>query len=295
MIEIIICHTDTELIENLRRNIADTCGAAHVLSPVDNRDGKYDIFQAYQSQISRSKADIIVCCHQDIIFRSNNWGVLLEKYFTDNPNAGAIGVAGGSAQSAVPGGWMTAPPECCRLINLIQHDNNGNVFTDCTITQDIPLYPAAAIDGVFMAFRREVFNEVSFTGHDLTGFHGYDIYISLQLQKHNWKVLVSSEILIEHFSMGKYSKQYIENICKVHDIHREILPVFTSDNTRENRRFETKSLYFFACTMIDADVPVCLFIRVILQNLKYCTVFCKSAILLAMSFFSLIWKKISKR
>ena len=292
MIEIIICHTDTKLIENLNKNIAETCGTDFILSPVDNRAGKYDIFQAYQSKIFQSTADIIVCCHQDIIFHSNNWGKLLEKYFNENENAGAIGVAGGSAHSIVPCGWMTASPECERLINIIQHDSNGNVFSDNTISSKQGLYPAAAIDGVFMAFRSKVFEDVSFTKHALTGFHGYDIYISLQLQQHNWKVFVSSEIILEHFSMGKYSKQYVENICKIHKIHHKILPVFTSPLNLPNRRYETKSLYFFACAMVDANVSIYLYCKVILQNIRYCSLFCKSAILLGLGFFSLILKKV---
>ena len=136
-----------------------------------------------------------------------------------------------------------------------------------------------------------MFTKVSFAASKITGFHGYDIDNCLQLHRYNWQVFVSSQILLEHFSMGKYSPQYIENIVRTHIIHNDVLPYFADGKYKANRKYETKSLLFFACTMLEAGVSVKTYIRVICLFLKHCTIFCKSAVLLALTLFTLLKKR----
>ena len=48
MIGIAVCYTNEEQFSALCRNIGSTCGADRIICGVDNRDGTYDIFSAYE-------------------------------------------------------------------------------------------------------------------------------------------------------------------------------------------------------------------------------------------------------
>lgn len=287
VIGIAVCYTDPVQFEKLSADIRKSCGREYRLVGLDNRNGEYDIFSAYKKLTGEIQSEIMVFCHQDICFCTENWGDLLEKYFAEHSQLGAVGVAGGSAHPRSPGGWMTAPPCCERCINIIQHTPDGKRVSDRTVTDGRELYPVTVIDGVFMAFRGSVFSEVSFGNSGLSGFHGYDLDISLQLLRHGWKIAVTSEILLEHFSAGSYSPQYIHNIVAVHLANRDILPVFAGEfpaSQHALKEYETRSLLFFAYTMRSSGVSGKEFRRILLMFRRDTTFFCKCFLLLLWEF-----------
>ena len=59
------------------------------------------------------------------------------------------------------------------------------------------------LDGVFLAVRKEVFLQNTFSDDYLHSYHGYDTDFSLKIAKH-FKNYVINDILIEHFSGGSF-------------------------------------------------------------------------------------------
>ncbi|MDD3154544.1 MAG: glycosyltransferase [Victivallaceae bacterium] len=286
MIEVIVCSNDPAAAAALERNVRSTIGMDDfVFSVMDASSGHMDLFTAYDRGIRRSRAEWIVCCHQDILFHTQNWGPVLIGHFAEDLRLGAIGVAGGSSHPRAPGGWMSAPPVCRRLTHLIQHDGSGRVFMDCAGGEDgRGLHPVATLDGVLLAFRREVFDECSFAASGLRGFHGYDLDISLQLYRRHWRLAVTSKILIEHFSPGRCDLRYVCNVLRIHARNPDILPIFTGGKLSHAvaARYEARSLLLFLYTMRGAGAPQKLLRHVILQYLPRRIVFCRAVLLIAM-------------
>lgn len=258
MIEVIVCFTDPLQKTALEHNVKQSVGEAVCFTAIDNRSNQWDLFSAYDAAIRQSRAEILVCCHQDILIHTNNWGQWLRECFEQNPELGLIGVAGGSAHSRAPGGWETAAPLCHRLIHILQHNEAGECFLDSTLDEKQDVYPAVVLDGVFLAFRHNVFDTCSFLRNDLHGFHGYDLDICLQLNQAGWALAVTPRILLEHFSLGKPGKEYVKNILRIHTVYRKWLPVFSGvqPTSEQIREYEVKSLLLFLYTMKKANMPM---------------------------------------
>ena len=63
-----------------------------VIEKVNN--GEKNLSQIYNEIISESDTDIVVLCHDDIYFETNNWASKLVKVFEKNPDYGILGMAG---------------------------------------------------------------------------------------------------------------------------------------------------------------------------------------------------------
>jgi hypothetical protein len=59
----------------------------------------------------------------------------------------------------------------------------------------------------------------------LTGFHGYDLDISLAVQEKGYKVALISEIVVEHFSLGNLHVGWLNTILHVHRKYKHVLPI----------------------------------------------------------------------
>jgi GT2 family glycosyltransferase len=59
----------------------------------------------------------------------------------------------------------------------------------------------------------------------LTGFHGYDLDISLAVQEKGYKVVVIPEIVVEHYSLGNLHQGWLSAILHVHRKYKHVLPI----------------------------------------------------------------------
>ncbi|KRB57311.1 glycosyltransferase [Flavobacterium sp. Root186] len=219
-LSIIICSRTAEINPILLSNIDETIGVDYELILIDNSKNKYSIFEAYNLGINRSKGDYWCFIHDDILFHNNDWGKIVEDIFVQNPKIGLIGVAGAKIKTKMPSAWWDCP-EDLKALNIMQHLKSGEVehWEKGWIkkTEEV-----AAIDGVFMAARRS--DEIQFS-NILTGFHNYDLNLSFEYLRHNYKIAATKEILIEHFSIGTINSSWYESVIKIHDMYSDILPL----------------------------------------------------------------------
>jgi len=68
MISLISCSRNSDISLKLKDNIAATIGCDYELVFIDNSKNSYNIFQAYNEGVSRSKGDILCFMHDDVIF-----------------------------------------------------------------------------------------------------------------------------------------------------------------------------------------------------------------------------------
>jgi len=239
MISIIICSRTSTIDSVLSENIKNTIGCNYELIVIDNTANQYSIFEAYNIGISKSKNNLLCFLHDDILIHTNNWGVLLASIFDQNKELGLLGVAGSKVKSQMPSGWWDSPHNQ-KAANLIQHLNiERKVIWNYGFEQKNNV-EVAVIDGVFMAMRKV--ENIQFDT-SLKGFHNYDLNISVNLKNKGYKIIVTNQILIEHFSLGKLDKNWLKAIVKFHRQYNKYLPVITelTTDSKEMKELELKN------------------------------------------------------
>lgn len=219
MLSIIICSRTQTISCNLSENIKNTVGCEYELIVIDNSENKYSIFEAYNLGIVKSNGAFLCFIHDDVLIETRNWGNVIEEIFLENPLAGLMGIAGGNIKTKMPSAWWDGGKNALRLV---QHFKNKPKEIWYQGFDNLDTVEVAAIDGVFMVMRRD--DRINFDQR-LTGFHNYDIYLSLKHHMLNKKVLVTSKILLEHFSEGSLNKAWYESASLFHKLYKNYLPI----------------------------------------------------------------------
>lgn len=230
MISIIICSKHSDISPALKENIKNTVGIDYEIVVIDNSNGQYSIFAAYNKGFSLSKFPFLCFLHEDVLFKTENWGKVLVDHLSDK-KTGIIGVAGGKIMTRIPASWWMVGPG---YKNLIQHYKHNKTTRFETQNHSGMRQPAILLDGVFLSFRSELFDKIKFD-EELTGFHGYDHDISVQSILASYNNYVVFDILLEHFSEGSMNAQYYANLIKIYKKWQNYLPLFTPDIPKEMR------------------------------------------------------------
>lgn len=225
MISIIICSRKTTISEELSVNIAETVGCAYELIIIDNSENEYSIFEAYNLGIEKSNGEYLCFIHDDILFHSQNWGMVINEIFESDDKIGLIGVAGAKVKTKMPSAWWDCP-EKYHAINIIQHFSNSK-YEHWNIGFEKPVEEVVVIDGVFMVIRK---NKNIFFNEELKGFHNYDLNISFEVIKKGLRAVVTNQILIEHFSIGTINNFWYKSTIKIHNLYRDLLPLDIKKN-----------------------------------------------------------------
>lgn len=260
MISIIICSRTQAIRKDLSENIKNTVGCHYELIVIDNSENKYSIFEAYNIGIEKSKGKYLCFIHDDILFHSQNWGEVINGFFTENPKAGLLGIAGTKMKTKMPSAWWRCP-ENQKVIKIIQHSIHTPIQNHELGFNNNSLEQVVIIDGVFMALRKK---ELLHFNRKMKGFHNYDLNISLECIKNGFSISVTNAIEIEHFSAGSINEDWIDSTFKIHMIYKDLLPlhlqkesnkkVMETDNAkrfiRECLKHKKRSLAFSTWIML---------------------------------------------
>ncbi len=207
-------------------NIKNTIGCEYELIVIDNSENKYSIYQAYNLGIKKSNGKYLCFLHDDILFETNNWGLKINEIFENDLKIGLIGVAGAKTKTKMPSAWWDCL-ENQKVINIIQHIPNKakehwNIGFRNTRIEEV-----AVIDGVFIAARTD--DKIRFN-EKLKGFHNYDLNISFEYKKSGYKIVVTNEILLEHFSLGSINESWFNSTFEIHNYYTNLLPFGSNKN-----------------------------------------------------------------
>jgi len=231
MLSIIICSRTQNISENLSENIKNTIGCEYELIVIDNSENKYSIFEAYNLGIVKSKGEYLCMMHDDVLLHTIAWGGIVNTIFKDDNEIGLIGVAGATIKTKSPSAWWDCP-ENQRVMNIIQHfPNQTTEEWNCGFGYR-SVIKVAAIDGVFMAMRRD--NQICFDS-TMHGFHNYDLNISFEYIKKGYKIVVTNEVLLEHFSLGIVNEAWFRSTYALHKKYRKLLPLGKCEKANCNK------------------------------------------------------------
>lgn len=221
MISIIICSRTPEINPIFFQNIEETIGCEFELIIIDNSKNSFSIFEAYNQGIKKSKGDYWCFVHDDVLFHTQNWGQEIKKIFESDEKIGLIGIAGSKIKTRMPSAWFDCD-ESLKVNSLIQHFSNDRIELWERGWKKEKQEEVAVIDGVFMVGRKV--DAVKFND-ELSGFHNYDLNLSVAYKIANYKVIVTRNILIEHFSLGKVDQSWYVSALQFDKAYRRDLPI----------------------------------------------------------------------
>ncbi len=151
------------------KQIKSTCGVKNIDIIQIINDGEMSLTQAYNKGLEKAENDIVVFCHDDIIFNTKNWGRKLKSIFDKNPEYGIIGIAG--TTDLVDGRWWTIKES---MNGIVSHQHEGRRWTNYySKDQGRKITDMVVLDGLFFAIDK---NKIKHTfDEDFDGFHFYDL------------------------------------------------------------------------------------------------------------------------
>lgn len=239
MLSIIVSSYQEQYYQDFEGNIGETCGIPYELIRIWN-PGTLGICKAYNQGLVKSKYPYLLFVHEDVQFESSDWGELLVKQFEEDENVGLIGLAGTRLKTRAPSAWYENGKQ--HNVECIKQYEQGKLIADY-IPGDKWEKPEAVvvIDGVFIAMRKAtglMFDE------RLDGFHNYDLSISLQAKVKGWKILVVKNILLSHFSMGNFGREWLLSAHHFYQLYHAALPL-VEEKVVYSKQFERNNYFLF--------------------------------------------------
>jgi hypothetical protein len=257
MISIIICGTHPHIDSLLQRNIEDTIGNCdYEIIYLHNERNVHSIFELYNTGVARSMGTVCCFMHDDIIFHSKNWGVIVESDMR-NQTIGAIAVAGTKYIRKAPAFW----PALGNVQNIIQSDKLNQResihWKIASKTEQVIVF-----DGLWFCIRKSLFNNIRFDDITFRGFHFYDMDIALQIYQLGIKTICSNQILIEHCSFGNIDKEWFKSSIAFYTKWNKLLPISVLEepaNNEEVIRMEDVALRVFLRNLLKQKMFLHLF------------------------------------
>ncbi len=242
MVSIIICSKNKKISDELNENIENTIGIEYELIIINNSQNNHSISSAYNIGVSKAKYEILCFMHDDILFHTIDWGKKVLKHF-ENQETGLIGNVGTHFLPDSPTGWyqsmLNSGGTYQRFVK--KNDIRKELIQYHNFFKSMKSIEAVAVDGMWFCMRKEIFDIVSFDEIRFNGFHCYDLDICLQVRKHNYKVIIISDILIEHFSRGHFTMEWVKQTELLYDKWKDMLPQIAGINiTEKEKEIRTK-------------------------------------------------------
>jgi GT2 family glycosyltransferase len=217
-----IAFSTRELEESYIDHIKKTSGIKNIeILSYKNPNGE-SLTKIYNKALEESKNDIIVFCHDDIIFNTKKWGKRLLKHFSDS-DYGILGLAGTRKLPESGSWWEDINQPMSNMVGIVNHSQNGKTW-ESKYSQPVlsNIIPVVILDGLFFAVDRtrikKHFNE------EVDGFHFYDIDFTFTNHLEGVKIGVITNIRITHKSMGQTNEEWEKNRLEFISRHADNLP-----------------------------------------------------------------------
>ena len=217
MISVVYC-TREENPEH-KEHIIKTSGNSKKIEVIEIINNGESLTKAYNRGLKMATNDIVVFCHDDIIFEKNGWATKLVNHF-QNSDYGIIGIAG-TTDLDETGRWWN---DRSKMIGAVKHRQNGKTWEN-KYSGVFPkqILESVIVDGLFFAIHKDRIKE----GFDETveGFHFYEIDFCFRNHLKGVKVGVTFDVKVIHKSVGETNQQWEENRKLFIEKYKDNLPL----------------------------------------------------------------------
>ena len=123
--------------------------------------------------------EVVALCHNDLIFYERGWDVRVRHAFRDDPQLGMVGFAGSWEING-----YGAREHGTTMSNL--RGERGHISAEGAGVRITDLRPSVAVDGLFMAFRREALAALTLN-RALPPAHFYDFIWGAEIIEAGWR------------------------------------------------------------------------------------------------------------
>jgi len=213
-------HKDKEYNEKFKTHLLNSVGVNDVQILEYQNNNQYSLAQVYNSGITQSIYDIIVCCHNDIKLETN-WGQKLLEDFSNYPEFGIIGKAG-SCYFPESGVYWERMQQT--MVGQVWHHPEGQKKWINNYSPKLPfIIPVVTIDGLFIALdKRKIKHKFDET---IGKFHFYDHGFTIPNYLDGVKLGVTSSFEITHKSIGQPNQEFFDSKIKFIEKYGDNLPL----------------------------------------------------------------------
>jgi hypothetical protein len=224
-----------ELISYFRKSSGNP--KVQIIEKINN--GEKNLSQVYNEIINESDNDIIVLCHDDIYFDTNNWSSKLIKLFDKNPEYGILGMAG-TTHMPISGTWWD---DRTKMYGIVNHENGGKKWESrYSNSFENSIKPVVVDDGVFIAIHRKRIKELF--DETVDGFHMYDVNFCFKNFLSDVNIGVLTNIRITHKSIGMTNEQWEVNKNIFVEKYKDNLPAKIKFNDDDKLNIMISCLFF---------------------------------------------------
>lgn len=217
MLSIITCSISPEYVQRLLVNIQQTAALEYEIIVYEN-DGHKGLCEVYNICAAKAKYPNLCFVHEDVLFHTIDWDKLIAQYLC-NEQIGVLGVMGGRYKSAFGLSWKDGKTSFYRfnIMDGIDHKHLSYFPKDEILSEVV------CLDGAFLCCRKDVWEKFRFDEEHFKGFHFYDIDFSFRVAQ-LYRNYTINNLLLEHFSQGKFDKNFIKDLICFEEIHQQTLP-----------------------------------------------------------------------
>ena len=171
--------------------------------------------EGYNRGLGLARGPIVVFTHDDVEILADDFGHRLSRHLQ---SCEIVGVAG--AERVAGPAWSHAGHPW--LHGCVVYPS-GDGYEITVYSRRAPLATGLiALDGVFIATRRDIARRVDWDAETFGGFHGYDIDFSLRAAKMGLRLAAATDLGVVHHSRGHYDDAWHKSAKLLMTKHPEL-------------------------------------------------------------------------
>ncbi len=205
----IICSIRPDYFAHIKTRLK-TAFAAHDVEVIGIHDAK-SLCEGYNRGAASAKGDVLIFCHDDIELAHDDFAARLLSHLQQHD---VIGLAGTSRLVSGDWGHGGPPHSHGHIIHrppqdpaLLREKMGGYIYLAAGLQQAV-MTNIQALDGVFIATHRRVWDALKFDADTFDGFHLYDIDFTYRAHLAGYRLAIPLDLLLIHFSTGRYDRAW---------------------------------------------------------------------------------------
>lgn len=198
-ISVVVCSIDPARLARLRTDLErELAGEDWELIVIGDARS---LCEGYGRGLERARGELVVLCHDDIGILSRRFARRLREHLADHD---LVGVAGSDRLDG-PKWFWAGPPHTASWVSQPHGDGwlLGLLGAWGPVVED-----AQALDGLFLAGRRDALRALGFDATTFDGFHFYDLDLSWRAHRAGLRCAIALDLLLWHASGGNFAASW---------------------------------------------------------------------------------------
>jgi hypothetical protein len=229
-VSVVVCSIDAAKFARVTENYRSLYGPGE-LELIGIHDAR-SLADGYNRGIARASGERIVLSHDDIEILTPDFAARLDRHLAEFD---LIGIAG--TTRLVTGKWELAGDPYAFVLICAPVPGSGKYVTVLRGGGPLVVPGIQALDGVFLAMRREVAVSIPFDEALFDHFHLYDLDFSFRAYRAGYRLAVCRDIVLIHQSLGNFDATWEKYRRRFEAKHRAHLPDTWDPKTGVNATF----------------------------------------------------------